>query len=100
MEFVLRGQLLMSLKLIIMESYKKVIELQYHNELNKVFLFKCYWYDITDREIKVDPHYGLVEINTKVRLHNIDNIFIFVKQCTQVYYIYTLLFRKNRSMVD
>ena len=85
MEFVLRDQLLMSLKLIIMESYKKVIELQYHNELNKVFLFKCYWYDITDREIKVDPHYGLVEINTKVRLHNIDNIFIFVKQCTQVF---------------
>ena len=49
MEFVLRDQLLMSLKLIIMESYKKVIELQYHNDLNKVFLFKCYWYDITDR---------------------------------------------------
>ena len=25
-----------------------VVELQYHNEQNIVFLFKCYWYDTTD----------------------------------------------------
>ena len=29
---------------------EEVIE-QYHSEQNKVFLFKCYWYDITDRGI-------------------------------------------------
>jgi hypothetical protein len=32
-----------------------------------VFLFKCYWYDTTDRGIRVDPHYGLVEINSKAK---------------------------------
>ena len=44
---------------------EEVIELQYHSEQNRVFLFKCYWYDTTDRGIRVDPHYGLVEINSK-----------------------------------
>ena len=44
---------------------EEVVELQYH-EQNRVFLFKCYWYDTTDRGIRVDPHYGLVEINSKV----------------------------------
>ena len=44
---------------------EEVIELQYHSEQNKVFLFKCYWYDTTARGIRVDSHYGLVEINSK-----------------------------------
>jgi hypothetical protein len=65
-----------------------------------VFLFKCYSYDTTDRGIRVDPHYGLVEINSKARLRNINNVFFFVKQCQQVYYIYTPSFRKDRSRVD
>jgi len=60
---------------------EEVVELQYHNEQNKVFLFKCYWYDTTDRGIRVDPHYGLVEINSKARLRNINNVFVFTKQC-------------------
>ena len=38
-----------------------------------MFLFKCYWYDTTDRGIRVDPHYGLVEINSKARLRNVNN---------------------------
>jgi hypothetical protein len=42
------------------------MELQYHNEQNKVFLFKCYCYDTIDRGIKVDPHHGLVKISLKV----------------------------------
>jgi len=65
-----------------------------------VFLFKCYWYDTTDRGIRVDPHYGLVEINSKARLCNINDVFVFPKQCQQVYYTYTPLFRKDRSRVD
>jgi len=65
-----------------------------------VFLFKCYWYDTTDRGIRVDPHYGLVEINSKARLYNINDVFIFAKQCQQVYYTYTPSFRKDRSRVD
>ena len=60
---------------------KKIIELQYHNEHNKIFLFKYYWYGTTDREIIVDPHYGLVEINSKARLHIVKNVFVFAKQC-------------------
>jgi hypothetical protein len=65
-----------------------------------VFLFKCYWYDTTDRGIKVDLHYGLVEINSKARHHNVNDVFVFAKQCQQVYYTYTPSFRKDRSRVD
>jgi len=62
------------------EKLKEVIELQYHSKPNIVFLFKCYWYDITDRGIRIDLHHSLVEINTKARLHNVDNVFVFTKQ--------------------
>ena len=65
-----------------------------------MFLFKCYWYDTTDRGIRVDPHYGLVEINSKARLRNINDVFVLAKQCQQVYYTYTPSFRKDRSRVD
>jgi len=65
-----------------------------------VFLFKCYWYETTDRGIRVDPHYGLVEINSKARLRNVNNVFVFTKQCQQVYYTYIPSFRKDRSRVD
>jgi hypothetical protein len=65
-----------------------------------VFLFKCYWYDTTDRGIRVDLHYGLVEINSKARLRNVNDVFVFAKQCQQVYYTYTPSFRKDRSRVD
>ena len=53
-----------------------------------------------DRGIRVDPHHGLVEINSKARLHNINDVFVFAKQCQQVYYTYTPSFRKDRSRVD
>jgi hypothetical protein len=77
-----------------------VIELQYHSKLNKIFLFKCYWYDITNRGIKVNLHHGLVEINIKATLCNVDDFFIFFMQCTQDYYIYTPSFRKNYFRID
>jgi hypothetical protein len=79
---------------------EEVIELQYHNEHNRVFLFKCDWYDTTDRGIRVDPHYILVEINLKASLRNVNDVFIFAKQCQQIYYTYTPSFRKDRSRVD
>jgi len=82
------------------DRLEEVVELQYHSEQNRVFLFKCYWYDTTDRRIRVDPHYGLVEINSKAGLHNIKDVFVFTKQCQQVYYTYTPSFRKDRSRVD
>jgi hypothetical protein len=65
-----------------------------------VFLFKCYWYDTTDRGIRVDPHYDLVEINSKARHRNVNDVFVFAKQCQQAYYTYTPTFRRDRSRVD
>jgi len=79
---------------------EEVVELQYHSEQNIMFLFKCYWYDTTDKGIKVDPHYGLVEINSKARLRSVNDVFVFTKQYQQVYYTYTHSFRKDRSRVD
>jgi hypothetical protein len=79
---------------------EEVVKLQYHNEQNIVFLFKCYWYDTIGRGIKVDHHYGLVEINSKARLRNVNDVFVFATQCQQVYYTYTSFFRKDRSRVD
>ena len=77
-----------------------VIKLQYHSQQNRVFLFKWYWYDTTDRGIRVDPHYGLVKINSKARHRNVNNVFLFAKQCQQVYYTYTSFFGKDWSRVD
>ena len=65
-----------------------------------MFLFKCYWYDTTVRGIRVDLHYGLVEINSKARHRNVNDVFAFANQCQQVYYTYTPSFRKDRSRVD
>ena len=42
----------------------------------------------------------MVEINSKARLSKVNNVFVFVKQCQQVYYTYTPSFRKDRSRVD
>jgi hypothetical protein len=54
-EFVLRVQLLTSLKLInYYGKLEEVIELQYHCKLNKVFLFKFYWHDITNKGLIVE----------------------------------------------
>jgi hypothetical protein len=73
--------------------------LQYYSEQNIVFLFKCYWYDTTDRWIKVDPHHGLVKVNTKTKLHNVKDVLVFTKQCQQIYYIYNTFFRNDCSRV-
>ena len=58
---------------------EEVIELQYHSTQNRVFLFKWYLYDTTDRKVRLDLYYGLVKINTKTKLHNIDDVFVFMK---------------------
>jgi len=63
------------------EKLEKVIELQYQNEHNRVLLFKCYWYDTTDKGIKVDPYHDLVETNSKSKLCNVNDVFVFAKQC-------------------
>ena len=55
---------------------EEVIELLYHNDHNRVFLFKCYCYHTTYREIRVDPYHGLAEINSKAKLRNVDDVFV------------------------
>jgi len=45
-------------------------------------------------------YYGLVEINSKARLRNVNDVFVFAKQCQQIYYTYTSSFRNDRSRVD
>jgi len=60
---------------------EEVIELKYHKEQNRVFLFKYYWFDTTNRGIRVDLHHDLAKHNTKARFYNVDYVFIFSKQC-------------------
>ena len=69
-----KGSTSSELKVVYYGRIKELIELQYHSEHNRVFLFKCYWYDTTDRGIKVDPHYGMVKINLKARLRNVNDV--------------------------
>jgi hypothetical protein len=80
---------------------KEVIKLQYHNKQNKIFLFKCYWYDTIDREIRVDPYHGLFKINSNARLRNVDNVFVFAKQCQQ-FITHTILFLERivQELID
>jgi hypothetical protein len=75
--FVLRDRLLVSLKLTTTVDWKRS--------------WNC---NI------IASNYGLVEINSKARHRNVNDVFVFAKQCQQVYYTYTLSFRRDRSRVD
>jgi len=44
---------------------------------SKIKYFYSNAIDITDRGIKVDPHHDLVEINSKAKLRNINDVFVF-----------------------
>ena len=61
------------------KKLEKIIKLQYHTKQNKVFLFKCYLYDTTNRGIRENPYHDLAKINIKARLCNIDDVFVFIK---------------------
>jgi hypothetical protein len=98
--FVLKGSTCSEFEVDYYCKLEEVVELQYYNKHNRVFLFKYYWYDTTNRGIRVHPHYGLVEINSKARLRNVNDVFVFAKQCQQIYYAYTPFFRNNRLRVD
>ncbi|XP_078153705.1 uncharacterized protein LOC144548868 [Carex rostrata] len=64
---------------------EEIIWLEYSGVNNKVFLFKCRWFD-THRGLLVDKEYGLVEIN-HTRLLQKDEHFVFPCQIMQVYYL-------------
>lgn len=73
----------------------EVLELEYFGMGNKVVLFKCHWYDISDRGVKVHPRFGLVEINVRRGLKTNDP-FILARQAQQVYYTIFSSTRKDR----
>ena len=62
MKFVLSDRVLMSLELTTMGSWKRSLNC---NIITNIIqnLYSCYWYNTTDRGIRVDLHHGLVEIN-------------------------------------
>ena len=92
-----KGSISNELKVDYYGRLEEIIEMQYHSEQNRVFLFKCYWYVTIDRGIRVHPHDGLVKINSKARLSNVNDVFVFAKQCQHTY---TPSFRKDQSRVD
>ena len=65
--------------------------------MNKVFIFKYYWYDTIDRGIRVNRHHGLVEINTKARLRNVDDVFFFFCQTMDTSLLYINSFIQKGS---
>jgi Domain of unknown function (DUF4216) len=64
---------------------KEVIELTYDGVDNKVLLFKCHWFDITNG-VKVDHEHGLVEVKHISTLRT-NEPFVLACQATQVYYL-------------
>ena len=62
-----------------------ILELEYFGIENKVVLFKCDWYDI-EKELRVHPHHGLVELKYKSRLST-NEPFVLAQQAQQVYYM-------------
>jgi hypothetical protein len=78
--FVLKDQLLLSLKLTTMRSWKGSLNCNIIASRIKYFYLNAIGMT-TDRGIRVDLHHGLVKINSKARLRNINDFFIFVKQC-------------------
>jgi hypothetical protein len=42
----------------------------------------------------------MVSLKSTQKLDNVNDVFVFAKQCQQVYYTYTPSFRRDRSRVD
>ena len=64
---------------------KEVVELEYDGVHNKVLLFKCHWFDITNG-VKVDHQHGLVEVKHTSTLRTTEP-YVLASQATQVYYL-------------
>ena len=69
---------------------EEVIELEYpsssHGCPKTVVLFKCLWFDPSERGTKVHPEYRFVEVNHKRKYQKYDP-FILAQQAVQVYYV-------------
>lgn len=76
---------------------EEVLEIEYFGKGNKVVLFKCHWYDISDRGVRVHPRFGIVEINVRRELKTNDP-FILAQQAQQVYYTTFSCKRKDKQV--
>ncbi|OMO87017.1 hypothetical protein CCACVL1_09317, partial [Corchorus capsularis] len=63
----------------------EILELEYVRNGNKVVLFKCHWFDMSDRGVRVHPHYGLVEVKHASTLSS-NEPFVLAQQAQQVCY--------------
>ena len=63
---------------------QEVIELDYDG-LNKVVLFRCNWFDITNG-VRVDIQHGIVEVKHASRIKNYEP-FVLAPQAIQVFYL-------------
>ena len=62
---------------------EEIIELTYIGTHNKLFLFKCHWFDPT--RVRVDKSYSIVDVQHKSKLGTFEP-FILAEQAQQVYY--------------
>jgi len=67
---------------------KEIMQVEYSGEPTKqLVVFNCEWFDNTiNHGIKVQPQYGIVEVNFHRRYSNFDP-FIFATNAIQVYYV-------------
>lgn len=64
---------------------EEVLELEYFGMGNHVVLFKCHWFDVSPSHVRLNPRFGLVEINHTRKL-NTNDPFVLAHQAQQVYY--------------
>ncbi|XP_042380779.1 uncharacterized protein LOC121973389 [Zingiber officinale] len=74
---------------------EEILELKYYGLKDAIVLFKCHWYDTSDKGMKVH-RLGLVEINHKSKL-NTNDPFILAAQAQQVYYITSPTIKHERN---
>ncbi|KAG6518207.1 hypothetical protein ZIOFF_021611 [Zingiber officinale] len=74
---------------------EEILELKYYGLKDAIVLFKCHWYDTSDKGMKIH-RLGLVEINQKSKL-NTNDPFILAAQAQQVYYIRSPTIKQERN---
>ncbi|XP_073147797.1 uncharacterized protein [Henckelia pumila] len=63
---------------------EEILGLEYYGLRDVIVLFRCHWYDTSDKGVKVH-RLGIVEINNKSKL-NTNDPFLLSSQAQQVYY--------------
>jgi Domain of unknown function (DUF4216) len=66
-------------------TIEEIMELKFRGANNRVVLFKCHWYNIT-QGVRIDKEHGLIEIKHTSSLRTYEP-FVFAFQAIQVYYL-------------